>query len=132
MGPGRQDADEQKNQNDNQDDSHTILLFSSFSFRTLSLLTKFQDVLGTTHALSFFQRGALFLHKQPRNLCNNKSESFLISFCLRPSLLVRHYIYSEGGYATGLMPSCDCEDHDRVRANSLPIAKINRKFRFVL
>lgn len=129
MGPGGQDSDEQKDQNDNQDDSHAIFLLSSFSFRTLSLLMKLQDVLGTAHVLFFDQIGVLFHHKQPRNLCNNKSESFLISSRLRPSVLIRHFIYSKGGCATGLMPSYNS---DRVKANSLPRAKINRKFGFVL
>ena len=94
MAPGGQDADEQEDQDDNQDNSQSLLLLSSFSFQTLSLLTRFQDVLGTAHVLLFYQTGVLFPHKQPRNLCNNKSESFSISFHLRPFIVIGHSSFS--------------------------------------
>jgi hypothetical protein len=75
MAPGGQDANEQEDQYDDQDDSHAILLLSSFPFQPLSLLKRFQGVLGIAHELFFYRTGALFLHKQPHNLCNNKPES---------------------------------------------------------
>jgi hypothetical protein len=78
MAPGGQGADEQED----QDDSHAILLLPFFPFQLLSPLKRFQDVLGIAHELFFYQTGALFLHKQPRNFCSNKPESFSISSCL--------------------------------------------------
>jgi hypothetical protein len=90
MAPSGQRADEQEDQDDDQDDSHAILLLSFFPFQPLSPLKRFPDVLGTAHALFFYQTGALFLHKQPRNFCNNKPESFSISSCLWP--FIRSFI----------------------------------------
>jgi hypothetical protein len=76
MAPCGQDADEQKDQDDDQDDSHAIVLLSSFAFQPLSLLKRFQDVSGTARGLFFYQPGVLFLRKQLHNPCNNKPESF--------------------------------------------------------
>jgi hypothetical protein len=84
MAPGGQGADEQEDQDDDQDDSHAILLLSFFPFQPLSPLKRFQDVLGIAHELFFYRTEALFLHKQPRNFCNNKPESFSIPSCMRP------------------------------------------------
>ena len=84
MAPGGQGAYEQEDQDDDQDESHAILLLSSFPFQPLSLLKRFQDVLGIAHELCFYQIGALFLHTQPHNLSNNKPESFLFPPAGRP------------------------------------------------
>jgi hypothetical protein len=40
--------------------------------------------------LSFYQTGALFLHKQIHNPCNNKPESFFIPPACWPFILIRH------------------------------------------
>jgi hypothetical protein len=90
VAPCGQGADEQEDQYDDQDDSHAMLPLSFFPFQSLSLLKRFQDVLGIAHELFFYQTGALFLHKQPHTLCNNKPESFSIPPCLWPFLLIHH------------------------------------------
>ena len=43
---------------------------------------------------SFIRPGCFFSHKQPLNLCNNKSESFSISFHLRPFIVIGHSSFS--------------------------------------
>jgi hypothetical protein len=90
VAPGGQGAYEQEDQDDDQDESHAILLLSSFPIQPLSLLKRFQDVLGIAHELFFYQTRVLFLHKQPHNLYNNKPESFSIFSCLWLFILIRH------------------------------------------
>jgi hypothetical protein len=75
VAPGGQDADEQEDQYDDQDDSHAILLLFFFPISALISFKEISSVLGIAHELFFYRTGALFLHKQPHNLCNNKPEA---------------------------------------------------------
>jgi hypothetical protein len=77
-----------------------MLLLSVFPFQPLSHLKRWKDVVGRAHVLFFYQTGALFLHKQPHNLCNNKLESFSVRSFLRLSILIRHLSLSGSSTTT--------------------------------
>jgi hypothetical protein len=77
MAPSGQDTYKQEYQDDDQDDSHTILLLSSFPFQLLSLLKRFRNVLGIAHELSFYQTRALFSINNPTTAVTTNPNHFL-------------------------------------------------------